>query len=301
VPKSDRITVAARVHDVLRLILAGAEFGDVRQYASEHGWNISERQVRRYIEAAHKRFAKATRRDRTQLMGRHLMQRRALYARAIKASDLKTALQILRDEAELQGLYPAAKTTPTSPNGPFPGSYLSPLTRQERVVRLLAAEASNDRVQQLLLEQATPFLLYRLPDVAMPTHMLSVMALMYVAEQLEAAVMVVNAMFCQATGDDPDDFWEHVGLLSAYRFRIGQEAWQQFTERLGVDGEYLVRGNHQGHFLAEYRDKICALAPSGEETKALLTKMPQKSADALTTAEDLCRSWQRLFAEICRD
>jgi hypothetical protein len=118
--KASRITVTARIHDVLRLILAGAEFADIRQYAADHGWKVSERQVRRYIEVAHRHFADATERDRGQLLGRHLMQRRALYARALKANDLRTALQVLRDEAELEGLYPPAKFAPTTPDGQEP-------------------------------------------------------------------------------------------------------------------------------------------------------------------------------------
>jgi hypothetical protein len=115
--KSNKNTVTSRVNDVLRLLLAGAEFADIRQYAADHGWNVSERQVRRYMEVAHRYFAEATERDREQLLGRHLMQRRALYARALKENDLRTALQVLRDEAALQNLYPPTKIAPTTPDG----------------------------------------------------------------------------------------------------------------------------------------------------------------------------------------
>ena len=52
--------------------------------------------------AAYRRVAKIARRARVQLLGRHLMQRRALYARAIKDRGLRTALQIFRDEAALE-------------------------------------------------------------------------------------------------------------------------------------------------------------------------------------------------------
>jgi hypothetical protein len=45
------------------------------------------------------------------------MQRRALYARALKENDLRTALQVLRDEAALQNLYPPTKIAPTTPDG----------------------------------------------------------------------------------------------------------------------------------------------------------------------------------------
>jgi hypothetical protein len=102
--RSDKATVIQRVNDVLRLLLAGAEFAEIRQFASAHGWNVTDRQIRRYQEAAYRRVAKIAQRDQVQSLGRHLMQRRALYARAVKNNDLRTALQILRDEAALQGL-----------------------------------------------------------------------------------------------------------------------------------------------------------------------------------------------------
>ena len=43
--KSTKSTVLRRVQDVLRLVLAGAEFADIRQYTSDLGWQVSERQV----------------------------------------------------------------------------------------------------------------------------------------------------------------------------------------------------------------------------------------------------------------
>ncbi len=116
-PKSDKATVLQRTQDVLRLLLAGAEFAEIRQYATEKGWHVRQRQLRRYIETAYANLAKTTDRDRQQLLGRHLMQRRALFARALKAGDLRTALQVLRDEAELQGLYPAKRNELTGRDG----------------------------------------------------------------------------------------------------------------------------------------------------------------------------------------
>src|SRR3990172_1628008 len=115
VAKADKTTVNRRIQDVVRLLLAGAEFAEIRQYASDQDWKVSDRQVRRYMEAAYRRVARVTKRNSTELLGRHLMQRRALYARALKGNDLRTALQVLRDEASLQGLYPPTKIAPTTP------------------------------------------------------------------------------------------------------------------------------------------------------------------------------------------
>jgi hypothetical protein len=116
-PKSNKTTVLQRIQECVKLLLAGANFDDVCQYASQGAWNVSRRQVHRYVEAAYKRLAKSAERDRNQLLGRHMMQRRVLYARALKANDLRTALLVLRDEAALQGLYPPTKLAATSPNG----------------------------------------------------------------------------------------------------------------------------------------------------------------------------------------
>src|SRR5262249_44670511 len=107
--KSSKATVKRRTHEVMQLILAGAELPEIRQYTSEREWRVSERQIYRYIEVAYDQIAKILEREQPQLLARHLMQRRALYARSLKASDHRTALQVLRDEAELQGLYPPSK------------------------------------------------------------------------------------------------------------------------------------------------------------------------------------------------
>lgn len=118
--KTDKNTVRQRITEVLQLVLHGAETADIRQYASENGWGVSDRQLYRYVEEAYKEIAPILDRDRQELLARHYMQRRALFARCMKLNDYKTALQVLKDEAELQGLYPAKKIAPTSPDGTEP-------------------------------------------------------------------------------------------------------------------------------------------------------------------------------------
>lgn len=137
--KANRITISSRIHDVLRLILAGAEFQDLQKYAAEHGWKVSERQLRRYVEVAHRQFAESLSQNREQLLGRHLMQRRALYARALKENDLRTALQVLRDEAALQNLYPPTKIAPTTPDGnePYP---------REQAIQIAVSEMTTEEL-----------------------------------------------------------------------------------------------------------------------------------------------------------
>src|SRR5688572_27575863 len=90
--RSNKANFQRRVQEVLRLLLAGAEHHEILQYAQERGWNVTHRQVYRYQEEAYKELAQVTERDKTQLLGRHLMQRRALYARCLKGGDHRTAI-----------------------------------------------------------------------------------------------------------------------------------------------------------------------------------------------------------------
>jgi hypothetical protein len=104
--KSDKTTLQKRIEEVLSLRLLGAEFVDVRQHASQAGWGVSDRQLYRYIAEGDKVLARTLERDREKLFNRHVAQRRALYARAMAVSDYRTALAVLRDDAELHNLYP---------------------------------------------------------------------------------------------------------------------------------------------------------------------------------------------------
>jgi hypothetical protein len=108
-----------RIQAVVALRLDGAEGWDVRQYvaekqrAGEAQWKIppggkplSDRQIRNYVEAADKVIADSCRASRKHHLRRHLAQRRMLFARAVQARDLRTALAILQDLATMQDLYP---------------------------------------------------------------------------------------------------------------------------------------------------------------------------------------------------
>ncbi len=107
-----------RVEDVLRVRLDGAEGWDVRRYVAEmeakgeppwkieeDGKTLSERQIRNYVAAADKLIAESCRQSRNKLLRQHQAQRRNLYARCVNKGDERTALAVLRDLAELQGLY----------------------------------------------------------------------------------------------------------------------------------------------------------------------------------------------------
>jgi hypothetical protein len=120
--KATKAQVTARVEEILRIRLDGAEAWAIREYVREKQqeegspWQLrpeekplSDSQLRRYQQRADALIAESCREGRKKALRRHLAQRRALYARAVNAGDLRAALAVLRDEAELRGLYPAGK------------------------------------------------------------------------------------------------------------------------------------------------------------------------------------------------
>lgn len=117
--KSTNAEVKRRVHEVFKLRLGGAEFADIREYASalEQSWNVSDSQIWRYIQSADELCEKYFDAKARHLLARHLLQRRQLYAHCLSAGDFRTALSVLKDEAELEGLYPAEKVALTDPTG----------------------------------------------------------------------------------------------------------------------------------------------------------------------------------------
>jgi hypothetical protein len=117
--KSTKAEVRRRVNEVFKLRLGGAEFLDIREYADapERRWGVSDTQLRRYIAAADALCRKYFDARADHLLARHLLQRRQLHAHCMGAGDYRTALAVLKDEAELEGLYPPQKIAPTDPTG----------------------------------------------------------------------------------------------------------------------------------------------------------------------------------------
>ena len=62
--KASCAEVTERVAEVLRIRLDGASFLDVCTYATEKGWNVSERQCGRYIAKADEMLAAQTEKKR---------------------------------------------------------------------------------------------------------------------------------------------------------------------------------------------------------------------------------------------
>jgi hypothetical protein len=115
--RATKAELAARVEEILHARLNGAEFHDLQALAAEKQWNVSASQLWRYVQAADQRIEETFEPDRAKLFRRHVFQRRALYARALQDGDYRTSLAILKDEAELHGLYAAKRHEVTGRDG----------------------------------------------------------------------------------------------------------------------------------------------------------------------------------------
>ena len=121
-PRATNVIRDLRIQVVLLLRLEGAEGWDIASYVSEleakgaHPWKLdkgdkplSDRQIRRYVVQADQRIAESCRTLNPNALPLHLAQRQRLYAKAVNTGDLRSALIVLKDLANLQGLYPAKK------------------------------------------------------------------------------------------------------------------------------------------------------------------------------------------------
>ena len=165
---------------------------------------------------------------------------------------------VLRDEANLEGLYPPTKIAPTTPDGKHRyHSAFGGVRREERVTKLLLAEADKDFSGRRLVEQASPYVSYVMPDTSFPVLMLNVAAMTHIMEQLDAIAIASNAVL-HATLNDEDPMWLDIAQLFAHRFRVQRDAWAAFSDGLRGVGDHLVKGNYDGHAMEMYGDRVCA-------------------------------------------
>jgi hypothetical protein len=151
--RAAKTLVDARVNDLVTIILDGAvlefdlcEFVREREKEAGSPWHLGDgetplsySQIRRYAARAQKVIHDTTRTSRKRLLRTHVARRQHLYAKAVNQGDLRAAAAILKDLAELQGLYPPRKIAPTNPKGDKP--YAGSLTEDERLAALQALYA----------------------------------------------------------------------------------------------------------------------------------------------------------------
>jgi hypothetical protein len=115
--KSDQLTIRQRVEEIYQIRLRGALWADIRQHASDKGWGVSDRQLRRYVEQSDELIAEAAEPDRRKLLNRAVAQREVVYAHCMAVADYSTARAVLADRDKLLGLYPAERHEHTGKDG----------------------------------------------------------------------------------------------------------------------------------------------------------------------------------------
>jgi hypothetical protein len=65
--KAAKAEIMKRVEAILEIRLAGAEFADIRKYAQENGWQVSDGQLWRYIRKTDDLLAQSRREVRSRL------------------------------------------------------------------------------------------------------------------------------------------------------------------------------------------------------------------------------------------
>jgi len=103
--KSTKHVKDARVHEVLELMLKGAPRREICRYVAEKTeWNVSTRQIERYMKEARALIAETAERSRDVHYGLAQERLAMLLARTMNIQDFRTALGVLREMNRLEGL-----------------------------------------------------------------------------------------------------------------------------------------------------------------------------------------------------
>ena len=109
-PRVTSAESARRVTCLVELLVNGAMASDITQYVATQGWGIEQRQIREYTKKASDIISEQTERDRSKLLDLHWAMRSRLFAEAKADGEFRVALEVLRDLATMQNLYPPKAT-----------------------------------------------------------------------------------------------------------------------------------------------------------------------------------------------
>lgn len=148
--KTDEPNIPCTVEQVLKIILLGAEFHDLRDYADEVGWKVTDVKLRKMQSQALDMCKDSVERDPGRIFSRHVMQRRRLYTLAVESGDYRAALAVARDEAQLLDVYPDPKKPEPVESLPVDCSVEA---KVNHVLRWILAGANEADVNQLVGKQ----------------------------------------------------------------------------------------------------------------------------------------------------
>ena len=94
-------TYNARMAQIIRLIVDGFVRRDIMEYVVENNWDVSERQVDRYISKAREEIQSVVGREAKLAAGKSIHRLEDLYQKCIAIMDYKTALQVVKEQNDL--------------------------------------------------------------------------------------------------------------------------------------------------------------------------------------------------------
>ena len=137
--KSTKATVEQRIRVVYEMLLFDTPCTDIIRYGADN-WNIKSRMVECYIQKANKLIVAEVAEMRQNSLEKHIAQRTLIAREALKDGDRRLTLDVLRDLAKLEGLYPSGKLDITTKD----------ITNEQRITRINAIlDNARDRRDRL--------------------------------------------------------------------------------------------------------------------------------------------------------
>jgi len=156
--RASKAQVLVRVTELYRIRLAGAKLLDIQEYVREQeqtdgsAWKLadgekplSEAQICVYIKRADAAIAASTKESRKRSLVKNLARREDLFAKAVNAGDIRTALAVADSEAKLRGLFDV----------PARAAKVEAIKTPEDALRLLASTIADLRAGRLDNKTAT--------------------------------------------------------------------------------------------------------------------------------------------------
>ena len=111
-----RIELEQRVLKVGEMLIDGESRYAIIQYALKT-WGVKASQVDKYIAKAYEKWQESFEKEHKHIITWHLIARKKLYKQCLDNDDRRTALAVLHDIADLQGLYKKIIANDTDENG----------------------------------------------------------------------------------------------------------------------------------------------------------------------------------------
>ncbi len=297
-PKSIKSVVNQRIDEVMRLQIAGATYLDIRKYASEKEWNVSPRQVQRYIRSALEQMHKVARKKQKHVLAKQLLQMGNLYAAGLRDKKIPDCLNVLKHEANLLGLHAKdqrKRVEQVSSGHPSLAPLASRRDRHKRMVRYVLASACGDTEVMKLIEKTSPVSALTCPDYLMVLKILTVIS-MSVQLELQAEVtgiFMIRSMTKRQKAALPLPY-AFVIAYQCYLFKARRDGWIRFLKSLSLNPDQLNSFGIRDVIDPEMVELLYELAPAPSDLLESF-KVFGSDVEEVPTVTDFYQFYRRSF------